>query len=51
VPDDVKLVKHKNEIYLVTINNVYLVKACSDFCALKPIKDKAVCAEVMSHVN
>lgn len=51
VPDDVKLIKHKNDLYLITINNVYMVKACADFCALKPIKDKAVCADVMSHVN
>lgn len=50
-PDDVNIIKHKNELYLVTINNVYLVKPCSDFCQLKPIKDKSVCADVMSHVN
>jgi hypothetical protein len=51
VPDDVKLIKHKTDLYLVTINNVYLIKPCNDFCALKPIKDKSVCADVMSHVN
>lgn len=50
-PDDVSLIRHKNDLYLVTINNVYLVKPCSDFCQLRPIKDKAVCADVMSHVN
>ncbi|HYG51838.1 MAG TPA: hypothetical protein VD905_13095 [Flavobacteriales bacterium] len=51
LPDGVKMVKHGADLYMVTLNNVYLVKPCTEFCDLKPIKDKAVCAEVMSHAN
>jgi hypothetical protein len=51
LPDGVKMVKHGTDLYMVTLNNVYLVKPCTEFCDLKPIKDKSVCAEVMSHVN
>ncbi|HLP13439.1 MAG TPA: hypothetical protein VK177_15990 [Flavobacteriales bacterium] len=51
LPDGLKMVKHGPDLYMVTLNNIYLVKPCTDFCDLKPIKDKSVCADVMSHVN
>lgn len=51
IPDGVNLVKYSSDLYLTTLNNVYLVKPCTDFCQLKPIKDKTICANVMRYVN
>lgn len=51
MPEGVNLVYHNAILYLTTLNNVYMVKSCSDFCQLKPIKDQTLCSEVMRHVN
>ncbi len=51
VPNEVSLIKYKNDLYLSTINNIYLIKPCSEFCNLRPIKDKAMCAEIMRNAN
>lgn len=51
IPSDVKLVMHEGEMYLITINNIYQVKPCSDFCKLQPIKDQRLLTSIMRHVN
>lgn len=51
IPDQVQLIRYKSELYLATINNIYAVKACADFCELKPIKDKSQCEAIMRYAN
>lgn len=51
IPDDVRMVKYNGDLYLVTINNIYEVGACTDFCQLRPIKDKTLLANIMRHAN
>ncbi len=51
IADGVKLLKYKNEFWLITINNIYPLKPCSDFCKLIPVKDKTICTEIMRNVN
>lgn len=51
IPENIQLIRYNGELYVATINNVYLVKACADFCKLNPIKDKSICAEVMRYAD
>lgn len=51
IPDEVKMVKYNGNLYLVTINNIFEVNPCTDFCQLRPIKDKALLENIMKHAN
>lgn len=51
MPDEVKIVKYNGELYLVTINNIFEVSPCTDFCQLRPIKDKTLLANIMQNAH
>lgn len=51
IPDEVKMVKYNGHLYLVTINNIFEVGLCTDFCQLRPIKDKILLENIMQNAH
>ena len=51
INQDIKLVMMDKDLYLITLNNLYLIKPCSDFCKLNPIRDKELCTTIMQYAN